>query len=56
MWQRGRFLKPDMSDSKYSYYGKHFIYDAERFRPFSLDPLLNKLYMSAFHLKKKTVK
>ena len=49
-------LKPDSSNSNYFYYGKHFIYDAERFWPFSLGPLLRKLYMYTFYLKKKTVK
>ena len=40
----------------YFHYGKHFIEYAERFRPFSLDPLLSKLYMYTFNLKNRKMK
>ena len=55
-WQRGRFLKPDSSNSKYFYCGKDFTEYAERFWPFSLGPLPNKLYMYTFHLKNSKMK
>ena len=54
--ERGRFLKPYSSNCKYFYYGKHIIEYAECFRPFSLAPLLCKLYMHTFHLKNSEIK
>ena len=51
-WQRGSFLKPDSSNSKYFYYGKHFTEYTERLWPFLLGPFWNKSYVYTFHSKK----